>query len=364
MAAPTNYYVDPAIAGNSGTGTIGDPFGDLQYALNTIVRDATNGDQINIKAGTAEILAAALTLATYGAPAEGAPLVLRGYTAAANDGGIAEINCNGVAMFSSAATFVNLGYLQIHSFGNSNGIALSTATIFRCKIHKGASTPSSKSLIVSTAWLNVIGCHVYDAGSSGVGINVTTGFVYGNYVYSCPTGIQGGQVVVSNIVVDCATGILYVFDLASIVNNTVYSSTANTGTGIYYSNGSGSTRAVVLNNIIEGYSGAGGVGIKGVGDVDLIGYNAFYNNTTPESLGDVILDLGNDATLLASPFTSAAGGDFSLLTTVVGAIDGAFPGAWYGPAATTDHADMGAVQNGAGAGGGGAVRISPIRGGL
>ena len=62
--AITNYYVDPSINANSGTGTIGDPFGDLQYALDTVTRDSTNGDQFNIKAGTAEVLTGTLDFST------------------------------------------------------------------------------------------------------------------------------------------------------------------------------------------------------------------------------------------------------------------------------------------------------------
>lgn len=81
--AITEYYIDPAIDANSGTGTIGDPFGDLQYALDTVTRDGTNGDRFNVKAGTAEVLTAALSLATYGTPTEAAPLVIQGYTSAA-----------------------------------------------------------------------------------------------------------------------------------------------------------------------------------------------------------------------------------------------------------------------------------------
>ena len=93
--AITNYYVDPAINANSGTGTLGDPFGDLQYALNTITRNATDGDRINIKAGTAEVMAAAISLTTYGTPAQAAPLIFQGYTSAQGDGGIGEINNGG-----------------------------------------------------------------------------------------------------------------------------------------------------------------------------------------------------------------------------------------------------------------------------
>ena len=31
--AITEVYVDPSIAGDSGVGTIGDPYGDLEYAI-------------------------------------------------------------------------------------------------------------------------------------------------------------------------------------------------------------------------------------------------------------------------------------------------------------------------------------------
>ena len=94
MAYPTHVYVDPSIAGDSGTGTIGDPYGDLQYALNTVTR-GTDGNQFNIKAGTDEVLAASITTATYGTPSTSQPLIFRGYTSAANDGGQASIDCNG-----------------------------------------------------------------------------------------------------------------------------------------------------------------------------------------------------------------------------------------------------------------------------
>jgi hypothetical protein len=60
MAAPTDSFIDPSIAGNSGSGTIGDPWGDCQHALDTVTRDATDGDRMCIKEGTDEIHTAAL----------------------------------------------------------------------------------------------------------------------------------------------------------------------------------------------------------------------------------------------------------------------------------------------------------------
>ncbi|HAD58027.1 MAG TPA: hypothetical protein DCG12_02105 [Planctomycetaceae bacterium] len=87
-----SYYVDPSIDSDSGAGTIGDPYGDLQYALDSIYRDTTNGDRINIKSGTAEILEDELDITTYGTPSFGAGLYFAGYTSTEGDGGVGEID--------------------------------------------------------------------------------------------------------------------------------------------------------------------------------------------------------------------------------------------------------------------------------
>ena len=351
--ALTQYYVDPAIAANSGTGAIGDPFGDLQYALNTLTRDTTNGDQINIKAGTAEVLASSLTLATYGTPAEGAPLVLRGYTSTANDGGYGVIDCGGNTMWASTSyPHVVLIDLEIHTFGNNNGINISgslTWTVARCKIHKGASSPSSKILCYVIGG-TVIGCHVHDAGTNGTGVQAAV--VLDNFVKDCPIGITNNTAsgaVAGNFVVDATTsGIAAAADNITITNNAVCSQSAATGYGI----GSGSSshsRHVVTNNIIIGYSGAGGAGINFPGDVAVSGFNAFYSNTTDESYGDAVyLDLGNDVSLGADPFTSATTSDFSLTIAGKAALRGVgYPAAYLGAHANTDgHFTIGPVQYG------------------
>lgn len=338
------------------------PWRSIQGALDLITRDATNGDQVNIKVGTAQVNQAALALTVYGTPGQDAPLILRGYTTAANDGGIAEIDCNGNAMWAAAVSFVYLVNLDIHKFGNNNGVMGAVngyLTVYACKIHNEDSSPSGKTL-VHTGYGLILGSYVYSAGTTGTGITGdAAGKAINNYVYNCPTGISSAFIF-GNIVVDCTTAGISTGTGGSpgcVWGNTVYSSSAATGSGI-----SSSNRVVsFINNIIEGYSGAGGKGISLTGTPGILGYNAFYNNTTPESItGDLMIDIANDATLAASPFTNAAGGDFSLNTAVVGAIDGAFPGAWYGPASTTDHADIGAVQNGAGAGG----NVNHLRGKL
>ena len=329
-------------------GTAALPWNTIQGAMDLITRDAVNGDQINVVAGTAVVNYATLNITAYGTPAEGAPLLIRGCTAIANDGGIGEIDCNGAAL--AAATWVmSLCDLEIHNFGNNNGIT-TYGSIVHCEVHKGASAPAGKALITTC---QTIGCYVHDSGGTGTGISNPVIAAY-NYVYNCPTGIglTSYNVAMHNIVVDCAIGITCNQDQASVIGNTVYNSLASTGVGIHGSINASYTRTIVLNNIVEGYNGAGGDGIYSIGDIGLLGYNALYSNTNPETLGDVHFDLGNDTAPAASPFTNAVGGDFSLDTTVAGAIDTAFPFTWYGPAGTANHADMGAVQNPAGAAGG------------
>ncbi|MBK8113206.1 MAG: hypothetical protein IPK44_01515 [Candidatus Accumulibacter sp.] len=349
MAAPSQYYVDYG-AGNdtTGNGTSGTPWKTVQKALDTVTRDTTNGDQININSSTAQVLSAALSLTTYGAPGATAPLILRGYTASSGDGGVGEIDCNGVTMFaSSTLRYIVLVGLKIHNFGNNNGVYLSSyleTYAINCEIYKGASSPTSKTLVYLAY---VIGCHVHDAGTTGVGISGFGGLVYGNFVNNCVTATNHSGFVLNNVLANCTTGTT---GASVAAGNSVYASSGSTGTGVALP-----ARAIGFNNIIEGFSGSGGKGLSTV-DALMIGYNAFYNNATAESLGDTWIDLGNDGTPAASPFTNAGSLDFSLVSSAgSGVLETAMPSAF--GSATTNKADRGAVQAGAGAGGGSTVIV-------
>lgn len=121
MGTPTDYYVDPSIAGNSGSGTIGDPYGDLQHALDSVTRDSTNGDQFNIKAGTDEILSAALDLSTYGTPSKSARVFFRGYTTSKGDGGIGGISGGGsVAILAATVQYITWRDMHLHNCGSAD----------------------------------------------------------------------------------------------------------------------------------------------------------------------------------------------------------------------------------------------------
>src|SRR5690242_15767610 len=95
MASPSDYYVDPLNGNDStGTGTSGNPWQTTQKALNTITRNTTNGDRINIRNTASDVLTGALSFATYGTPTTVAPLILEGYSSTAGDSGIGTLDGN------------------------------------------------------------------------------------------------------------------------------------------------------------------------------------------------------------------------------------------------------------------------------
>ncbi len=371
--APTNYYVDPALNSNSGTGTLGDPFGDLQYALNTVTRDATNGDQFNIKAGTSEVLGASLSLSTYGTSTATAPLILRGYTSAANDGGTGVIDCGGYTMWASVYNYIILADLECHTFGNNNGISLGVQiTAYRCYLHKGASAPLSKIGFITSGVAFVVGCRFGDYGSGGVLANIAGGLIYGCYA-ALGTSARGLQIadrggaIINNVIVAGATTAYGAVNngtgLVSIIGNSIYNTAAGTAAGIQAGSSSSRPAGVILNNIIAGWSGTGGCAIEASADIQLNGFNAFYNNTATYEKQDTFIDLSaNDTALGALPWVNAGSGDFDINGTVTGVTEAGYPTAFLGIASTTPKVDKGAVQ--AGAGTGGAVAISPFRGNI
>lgn len=364
---------------HDGTTTL--PWRSVQGALDLITRDATNGDQVNIKAGTAQVNATSLALTTYGAPTGNAPLVIRGYTTAANDGGIGEIDCGGATMIAGTPDYLVLVDLECHTFGDDHGIYLDDYNIiFRCEVHKGASSPSSKNLIRLNNSNAVIGCYLHDAGegTGAIGVYITggSGYAADNYVVTENFGIQTnmapGTAITRNIVKCTAVGCDGIRSLSSqraesIVGNIVYNTTAGTGQGIYLAGTTIYSVATVENNIVVGFSGAGGVGIKSDSTAQLLGHNAFYNNTANYSIATntIIDETANDVALTADPFTDAASGDFSLTAAAKTALAAkGFPTSYLGAAAgTVPNITIGAIQQAlASSSGGGFPKIASLLG--
>ncbi len=334
--AITEVYVDPSIAADSGTGTIGDPYGDLEYAIEQTTFDTVNGTRVNVKDSATETLAANLasafadTVTTPAwAPTETAIAVIQGYTSVAGDGGIAVISGgDSVPVFDDAAIdyvhlidlhirdgqvgqpLVNLDnscYLWNVEVGPSTGYGVlldTNAYVGKCFFHDLATTGSSECLEVLNN-SKVEFCRFSVESANGLGLYASnTGIVEFNTFHITGSAASGFNVA----------------GLPGFVKQNSVWANGSTGHGIGIV--SGSVMHTLLNNVVEGFSGAGGFGIgtvSGTPGVNTYGGNAVYDCTTAyKDAGynwSPLNHLGDNETLLASPFVDGAGADFSPVNT-------------------------------------------------
>jgi len=331
------------------------PFGDLEYAIEQTTFDTTNGTRVNIKAGTDEVLAAELgtALADTGTSvawvsSEAAHIVFQGYTSAAGDGGIGQISGGGsVSVIDEIARdYVDLIDLKAHNCGSAVIIELDNwCSAVRCEVTNSTGIGISmdlNALISENYTHNVGGAHIRvtsgivminycepDGDNPGTMITVDGAFVYRNIVKVASTtdGIQIGQ--------DC-----------ECVNNSVWS---DGGTGQGFTTKTNSTTQVLLNNIAEGFSGAGGIGF----DLDTATFgvnqyrgNAVFDCTTAYTAPGLFARTTSDnETLSASPFRDATNDDFTPLN-VGNVLFGALPAAYHSaaPGSNVIRLHKGAVQ--------------------
>lgn len=352
MAAPTEIYVDPSIAADSGTGTIGDPYGDLQYALDTMTRDATNGDRINIQAGTDEVLSATLDLTSYGTPSSTAGLCLQGYTSAAGDGGMGGIDCNGGAYgILAVKNYVRFINLDVH---NSTSTLITASGVGQGVIGCTAHNTSGTGIYGTGSGVYVIGCTAYDCNIGATASNVLFCKFYNGVIRDFATAVTSPTIVMGNTfkLSGSSVGISPAhYDL--ICNNSFYT----TGTGIAVNAGS-KHNCWVINNLFSGFDTRKSINFSNTTYDNFVFGNSIHDGgADPIYGGD---DLGffgdNEESLASSPFTDASSGDFTPLD-VGSVLDGASPAALL---AQVMFLNRGAVQSAAG--GGGAARL--IDGGL
>lgn len=356
--AYTEYYVDPG-GGNdtTGDGTIGTPWKTVQHALDTITRNATDGDRINVKAGTADTLGAALSLATYGAPVGASPLIIQGYTSAAGDGGIGEINGAGSYAIISTTGCIRFADMKLGNCGSAVILTMGELSeIWNCEVHTTsgiAVIPGMTMRIVGNWFHDCTGTLVID--NNGSQIIAHNYFDVGATTSIIELGSGGMSILFANIIYlsgadTSVNGVHLTAHGQFVAHNVIVSSNANTGRGIYGQYGF----AFLENNIIQGWSGAGGDAIQ-TDTVSTLAANAYYNNTAHETDGASAkwryMPKASTA-LAATPFVDVSNGDFDINGTVIGITEAAYPTAYRGLVSTSPKADVGAVQAGAGSGGG------------
>lgn len=299
--AMTEYYVDPSIAANSGTGTIGDPYGDLQYALDNITRDTTDGDRINIKSGTAEVLSSAIDYSTYGTPTIAAPLLYRGYASTAGDGGIGEIDLGGNAHSNTAVSWCDL---KIHNFSS---FAIVNAVADNCWLD-----PTTSGAVTVSAYAKLTNSFV----TTSVTLNSRNGSVHGCYILlatgstvpSQLVNINGGCEVSNNILhfqSGLTLGSIYAlygnYDGCTIQNNSLLNESSRAGYGVVLSgskNGQ-NVQGNISENFLQGLTGGFSSEPNGI-----IQHNAGYNNTTDFANMVPVIEDDNES-LSASAFAKS-----------------------------------------------------------
>lgn len=326
MASPTEYYIDPTVASDGGAGTSGSPWtradgNVLQYALDNITRDTTNGDRINVKSGTPHTgMTATISYATYGAPDANEPLIVQGYTSSANDGGVGSLHMNSLRSFASFmnyVSFVNISFDLARVDLGGHGQACN------CTIEN---VSSGTALTVRASAL-ASGCEIYVSGAA-IGVDISAGSsakLQNSYIELADSAsgkgidVQSFANSVERCIVKMGTGSAVGIDVGSytvtVSNCSIYSN-GGTGSGIECTF---SLRRTVLinNNLIEGFSGTGGHGIKLAASTEnatIVG-NAVYNCDTAYDTHDEWVMQGSNETLSASPFTDAANDDFTPVDT-------------------------------------------------
>lgn len=359
--AITNYFVDP-VGGDDilGTGAIGNPWQTVQHALDTIAQ-GVDGDQVNVMdSGSASVAAGGLSLAIYGAPGAGQPLVLRGYTAAANDGGIGVLdggsNANGV--FAANYNYVAVVDMRISNFDPAASI-LNLNGIYNAAVHVWVdSTCSGTQGIQLNDFCWAINCCVEAGSTQRIYGDDDCNHLY-NYVPRSGTAYTTGLyadhrgMFVGNVVeTPDSYGIWGRLNACWFIGNTVVHQSAGTGIGIWVDDANDDDKCV-MNNYVEGFSGIGGVGIQ----VDannwgtLYANNKVYNCTTAIDIQAGVVwqaDMGNNGTVPSSGMTNIGGEDFTP-TAVLQAL--AYPEDFM-EASTDMNLDVGAAQAPLGEGGG------------
>lgn len=347
MAAPTDVYVNPALAANVGAGSAGNPYGDLQYALNSVTRDSTNGNRFLIKSGTDEVMTAPIDLSTYGTPASTAPLIFEGYSTTAGDAnlntgvGIAGISGGGsVAVYnnSGSKSHIVFKHLRMHNSGSADICTIGADVfVYGCQFDNstgsGVVYSSANRSIVFGSYFTNLGAYGVNSPANAI---VCTDCFFMNGTNDFVAAINGASntgIIQRNIVwVDgSSNGIIYGGGMMVLQNSVL--SNGGTGTGLKAS--STSVAAWILNNVIEGFSGSGGIGINYNTPTRICHSmnNSYYNNETNYTSGNgkLLADLNNE-TLTATPFAKEGAISFANRMTYFAPVDvgSIFGGAYVG----------------------------------
>ncbi len=315
------------------------PYGDLEYAIEQTTFDTTNGTRVNVKAGTDEILAVELGAAfdsasptAAWATSPTAIAVVQGYTATAGDGGKGGISGGGSVNIIVSFTIDQLSFVDMHLHNGADSgfmcVIDNFCSFINCELNDQAASGAAGGIDGDSGTM-VFGCYVHDIGSRGIN-TAANSFISFNYLVDETNKFtnqaiicNGSQETITNNIIwlngTTSSGIKVNGTRSVCSNNSIFNNTAGTVNGIL-TQGSNVYNYDFRNNIVEGFSGAGGTGFALAGtnnQINVYGGNASFNNTTHYSApaGHVIMNLGDNETLSVSGFTDGPNKDFSPVNT-------------------------------------------------
>jgi hypothetical protein len=292
--AATDYYVDPGATVDTGSGTLGSPWAPrssgkaaVQHALDTITRDTTNGDRINIKSGTNDVLNASLDFTNYGTPTSVAPIILQGYTSSQADRGVGVIDGNATYSVYDSTTFDFLHLIDLEITNSGSNVLFRTDDYNYWENVKFSSCTNAIGAYFGN--LNAaINCFFEDlTGDFGfnIGAQNFAGWCYSDNIGLTDLGSLWGYGLFNILYLgsDTTFGQIYLGsdDQVACIHNTVYNS-ASVAAGISASRDA--WMHLFHGNVVEGFSGAGGEGIDvssmTTNDGSHLEYNVVNNCTT------------------------------------------------------------------------------------
>lgn len=339
----------------------------------------TAGDVLYVQAGGNYTLTSTITLTQDGSTA-GGRIIIEGYTTTpgARDGRPTITTAtNSTPLFTcNGATYLDFIHLEHTNTASTRdkGYIANTANSTNLRWIDCVFSGLSQAIAGNSAGfigMSLQRCEIKNCTTVNVGAVVAGGSFFGNYFHdNAGDGISysfvSSMLIHWNIfdsngryAVSDTTGSGSTFGALSIVSNVFYGQTSD---GIRMTGDVNAAAPVeIANNIFYGNGGYGqnwtNLSSTEASALILFNTNNAYRNNTSGPLNGMTAGT-DDVTLTADPFTSAAGGDFSLNNDAGGGAacraagyPGAFPGGL-----TTGYLDIGAAQH-QDAGGGGSVIV-------
>ena len=236
--AATNWYVDPLDGDNANDGTSdAQAWATIQYAIDNLTQTTNQGDIINIKDSATITLSADLNYSSL-TQSNTHPVMLRGYTSTAGDGGYALIDENGTYRFGGTSTRHNMIFqnLDVTNGGFNTKLQLGNwCTVKECRFSNMPSTIYSFITITGGTGALIENCEFSNINRYAIAVHSTGSLlvIRGNHFFD-----TGAYTMIGAIDLGSATG--------AVISHNIFN---HTGTAIGI-NGSGTTNHAqrIFNN--------------------------------------------------------------------------------------------------------------------